>query len=295
MIAAKTLPQFVRDLLASPPQRGGGLNLWFYRVARVLHPYRDSNEIIELLRAATAGEPVKLGEIERAVERSKATAWKPGLAPQSAARAAAWPPVNEEQREAVIAAGAGLVDLWEISPVRFDDNEPHTEEIIDALFPGNPLLCVGRSNHDFATRSREEWRGKLTALQLIVPSPMSAATGITQEGKESAHTLNNTGARRFLVIEQDGGTIDEQAAVLLHLAERAPLTVAIHSGSKSSHGWFYSAGQPEDKLRNFMRYAVSLGADTATWTRSQFVRMPDGARDNSERQTVYFFNPRVLK
>src|SRR6266480_532915 len=83
MIHAVTLPQFVRDLLASPPHRGGGLNLWLYRVVRVLHPYRDTSEIIELLKAATAGEPVKHGEIERAVERSKATAWIPGepLAP----------------------------------------------------------------------------------------------------------------------------------------------------------------------------------------------------------------------
>ena len=135
------LPQFVRDLLASPPHRGGGLNLWFYSVARVLHPYRDSNEIIELLRATTAGEPVKHGEIERAVERSKATAWKPGQAPQSVKQVAPWPKLNAEQREAVITSGVGLVDLWEISPVRFDDNERHTEEIIDTLFPGNPLLC----------------------------------------------------------------------------------------------------------------------------------------------------------
>src|SRR5438552_2525837 len=95
---ALRLPQFARDLLASPPKRGGGLNNWFYRVARVLHPYRDSNEIIELLRAATNGEPVKHGEIERAVERSRATAWKPGQAPQSVAKAAGWPPLNEEQR-----------------------------------------------------------------------------------------------------------------------------------------------------------------------------------------------------
>ena len=55
---APMLPQFVRDLLASPPRRGQGLNLWFYRVARVLHPYRDSAEIIELLEAATAERAV---------------------------------------------------------------------------------------------------------------------------------------------------------------------------------------------------------------------------------------------
>jgi hypothetical protein len=290
-----TLPQFVCDLLASPPPRGQGLNRWLYRVARVLHPYCDPAEIIELLRAATAGEPVKHGEIERAVERSKATAWKPGQPAQSIKQRPTWPKVNAEQREAVIASGAGLVDLWEISPVRFENNESHTEEIIDAIFPGDPLLCVGRSTYDFDTRSRQEWRGKLASLQLIVPSPMTARIGRTQDRKESAHTLDATGPRRFLVIEQDRGTIDKQAAVLLHLAERAPLAVAVHSGSKSIHGWFYCVGQPEEKLRSFMQYAVSLGADRATWTPSQFVRMPDGLRDNKKRQTVYFFSPGVLK
>jgi hypothetical protein len=283
----------VRDLLSSPPRRGQGLNLWFYKVARVLHPYRDPNEIIELLQAATAGEPVEDGEIERAVERSKATAWQPGQR-QSIAQTTAWPKVNTEQREAVIASGMGLVDLWEMSLVRFEDNRSHTEEIIDTLFPGDPLLCAGRSNSEFATQARSEWDGKLAALRQIVPSPMTARIGRTQEGKESAHTLERTGPRRFLVIEQDCGTIDEQAAVLLHLAERAPLAVAIHSGNKSIHGWFYCNGQAEEKLRRFMQYAVSLGADRATWTRSQFVRMPDGRRDNGKRQAVYFFNPEVL-
>ena len=91
-----TLPQFVRDLLSSPPHRGEGLNFWLYRVARVLHPYRCPAEIIELLRAATSGKPVKTGEIERAVVRSSLSAW---------------PKLNLGQREAVIASGAGLVDL----------------------------------------------------------------------------------------------------------------------------------------------------------------------------------------
>jgi len=291
---ASKLPQFVRDLLASPPHRGGGLNNWLYRAARVLHPFRDSAKIVELLRAATAGEPVKRGEIERAVERSKATAWRPGQTPQNVPQASAWPKVNAEQRQAVITSGGGLVDLWEISPMRFEDNESHTEEIIDALFPGDPLLCAGRSNSDFRTQSRMDWRGELATLQLIVPSPMTARSGRTQEKKESAHALSITGARRFLVIEQDGGTIDEQAAVLLHLAKRAPLALAVHSGSRSIHGWFFCAGQREGMLHAFMHYAVSLGADRATWTRSQFVRMPDGTRDNRKRQTVYFLNPEVF-
>jgi hypothetical protein len=83
--------------------------------------------------------------------------------------------------------------------------------------------------------------------------------------------------------------------VLLHLATRAPLALAVHSGSKSIHGWFYCQGRAEDRLRVFMRYAVALGADRATWTRSQFVRMPGGTRDNGNPQTIYFFNPEAVK
>jgi hypothetical protein len=292
VIASKDLPRFVRDLLACPPQRGGGLNNWFYRVARVLHPYRATADIVQLLSAATVGEPVKHGEIERAVERSRATAWRPGQ-PAALTHVPAWPRVNAEQREAVTATGLGLVDLWEASPVRFDDGISHAEECIDILFPGDPLLCVGESNSLFATRPRESWRGRLAKTQFIVPSPMTACVGQTQEGKQSEHALENTGPRRFLVVEQDGGNFDEQSAVLLHLSERAPLALAVHSGSKSIHGWFIAAGQPEGRLQRFMHHAVSLGADRATWTRSQFVRMPGGTHRNGNPQTVYFLNPRA--
>lgn len=294
IVAQCELPLFVRDLLASPPRRGGGLNLWLYKVARVLHPYRAPEHIEHLLAAATTGDFIKPGEIARAVERSAATAWQPG---QQATRShvPSWPSVNTEQREAIASSGFGLVELWESSPSRFDDGESHADDVIDVLFPDNPLLCVGMSNSQFATRSREEWRGRLAATQLIVPSPMTVRYGQTQEGKQSEHCLENTGPRQFLVIEQDSGDADEQAAVLLHLAERAPLALAVHSGSKSFHGWFMAAGQPEDRLRRFMCYAVSLGADPATWTRSQFVRTPGGTRDNGKPQTVYFCNPRVCQ
>ncbi len=41
MITASTqLPRYVRDVLAAVPARGGGLNHWLYKAARVLHPFR---------------------------------------------------------------------------------------------------------------------------------------------------------------------------------------------------------------------------------------------------------------
>lgn len=292
--ARKNLPQFVCDLLASPPARGGGLNIWLFKVARVMHPYREYDEIITTLSAATAGLAVKPGEIERAVKNSREAAWSPeGSMP--ATKPKAWPAVNLEQREAIIARGGGLYDLWDASPVKWENSENLTEQIIDTLFPGNPLLCVGKSNWEFATRSRAKWRRKLSMMALIVPSPMTGRTGLTKEGKVSEHTLANTGTRRFLVIEQDQGTPDEQAAILLHLGERAPLVLAVHSGGKSIHGWFYCGSKSEEFLERFMAGCVELGADPATWNRSQFVRMPGGTRDNGAVQTVYFFNPDLIK
>ena len=124
---------------------------------------------------------------------------------------------------------------------------------------------------------------------------MIAPTGLTKDGKKSAHTLSNTGPRRFLVCEFDEGSTDDQAALILHLGTFAPLVCALHSGGKSMHSWFFVAGQPEEKILRFFRYAVSLGADRATGTRSQFVRLPDGRRDNGQQQTVFFLNFRPLE
>ena len=125
---------------------------------------------------------------------------------------------------------------------------------------------------------------------------MSSVDGLTKDGRRSRHTLANTGPRRFLVCEFDRGTTDEHAALLLHLGTLGPLVCAVHSGGKSLHGWFRVDAQTEAEVERFFRYAVSLGADPATWTRSQFVRMPGGTRggsatgDPGKRQAVYFLN-----
>ena len=227
--------------------------------------------------------------------------------------AVCWPQRDYQMIEHIARGGDGLVDLWEASPFRLETNEPRSDKIIETLFPGDPLLCCGWSGHQFDTRPKSRWY-KLDCLQLIVPNPMCGKTGATKQGKLSAHSLSNTGPRRFLVIEFDFGVehcnpairllpslsddrdvADLSACLLLYLAERAPLALVVHSGGKSLHGWFYCAGRSEEPLRRFMSYAVSLGADPATWTRSQFVRMPDGLRDDGKRQTVFFFNPSVVK
>lgn len=323
----RELPSFLHDLLAAPPRAGEGVHAWLFRVARQLHAHLPAGEIFALLKSlvANCGRYVSDAEIWDAIRNSLACAWQPSGKATSQQSGGKWPKADLERLEAICAEGYGLADFWERSPVPLENNQPHTEQIIVRLFPGNPLLCVGRyiPNADGATehytRPRDEWRD-LEQWELIVPSPMSAPTGLTKEGKASAHTLDNTGLRRFLVVEcdfsiyaRDGknetsfaplirkldargfSVADICAAVLLHLAGYAPLVCADHSGGKSIHGWYYVQGQPEDRLCRFMRYAVSLGADRATWGRSQFVRMPDGTRGNGQRQTVYFLNFKALE
>lgn len=204
-----------------------------------------------------------------------------------------------------------LADLEELSPVPVQTlTDPYA--LIDYLFgmnpkDCNPWLCLGGDVKTAATRRRSDWQGHLERAQFIVPNPMTGPRGATKDGRVSERCLSNTGPRRYLVIECDfdpkrdvllfsrlddsGRTLaDLCAAVLGRLMEYAPLVMAVHSGSKSLHGWFAVGNQPTEKLRRFMAFACSLGADKATWTPCQFVRMPCGIRDNGNRQTVHYFN-----
>ena len=291
------LPAFLIDLLAAPPPAGQGVHPWLFKVARQLHGHLPAVKIAALLeeRVSRCGRPVGRREIEEAVRDSMTCAWRPDGRSPKARTTPKWPARNAQAITAICADGLGLADLWEASPRRLEDNEPHTESIVDELSPPDALLCCGRTTREFYTRRREDWRGQLSSLAFIVPSPMSALTGVTKTGRTSARTNANTGPRRFLVIEFDQGTDDDQAALLLHLATYAPLVCALHSGRRSLHGWFYVDGQPEEKVRQFFAYARSLGADRAMWTPSQLVRLPDGKRDNGRRQTVFFLSLNPLK
>jgi hypothetical protein len=89
--------------------------------------------------------------------------------------------------------------------------------------------------------------------------------------------------------------LDEQAAVIRHLATMAPLALVVFSGSKSLHAWFRCKGASVEQQRIFFTHAARLGADSMLWTKCQFGRMPDGWRpDKAARQSVLYFAPEVL-
>ena len=230
-------------------------------------------------------------------------------------------PQDLEAIERVVLDGPRLVDLRPASPFDCsiaDHGKRMTSLLLRTLYPGHPLLCCDWTQAEFDTRLFSEWKD-LWTMQFIVPNPMSDYRAWAKAGHLSAHTLDNTGPRRFLVIECDfspnhaGSDTKTQTAelighfgsrnisvgdicagVILHLATFLPLVLVVASGGKSLHGWFYCCGQTEADLLEFMRYAIQLGADWRLWLRSQFVRMPDGTRDNGNRQLAHYFDPRPL-
>lgn len=329
----RELPPWASKVLENPPAAGHGIHRWIFRSACALREHRSSTESHQLLRAAAAqcGRMVSDREIADAVRNSRAcpqrrTAGSRGLRqmmamggkPAGDALTGCWPAPDWTVISAIAQTGAGMGDLAAASPVK--PNGEHTADyFLDVLFPGQPLLCLARENPwDARTAPRGKWRN-VHLFGLIVPSPMRALTGKRKDGKPSVRCLDNTGPRRFLVVEFDftgrGGSASEDALILARLAAEvpsrtapdlcaalllhligmgAPLALAVHSGGKSIHGWFPVHGRAEADLRCFFACACRLGADPATWTACQLVRLPEGTRANGTPQKVLYFNPRML-
>jgi hypothetical protein len=313
--AIAELPKQTQDRLRNCPEPGQGVNPWIFKTALSLTNYFEDYEIIDMLETFVSCSG-RAREILRAVTRAREIA--KGEEGGGSGPRAHWPAVDYTMaHKAVVDCPVRLKDLRSISPMGLSTEVPRTEEILDVLYPGDPLLCFARAVQGSWTRRREFWRGRASTFSFIVPNPMTKKRGTKSDGSQSERCLDNTGARQFLPIEFDisesgpwapyvsewrnkGITIGD-ANVALHWAlataglPRFPWLLAVHSGNRSVHVWYPCAGYAEEEVRPFMYRAVGLGADRATWTKCQLVRMPDGVRDNGQRQQVHFFAPQVFR
>jgi hypothetical protein len=302
------------DYLNSLPWVRGHLddssNRGFLRGASLgIDPQTAIDEIAR--RITDTGERLRPGKLAHQCQDaySRTSVGSSGVLKPSAS--VQWPPVDWDALSWLAAHGPGIYDLWECSPLRWEDSEPHTEEIINTMFPGDPLLCTAFDAYSFATRRREQWRGRLQRRSLIVPSPMTAVWGRTKSGELSQHSLEAVGPRIYLVVEHDfepnrpdqpdvgrwlrdgREIVDVCAAVQNYLASILPLACLTSSGGKSLHGFYLVAGRSESDQITFMREAIRLGACPYHWiNKSQFARIPDGTREGGERQTCFYFNPK---
>jgi hypothetical protein len=161
------------------------------------------------------------------------------------------------------------------------------EFFLEAMFPGDPLLCVGATTYAMDTRPLSQWQHMLRPMQFIVPSPMTAVMGPRkQDGQESFHAESNTGPRKYLVTEFDGPTKPQQMARVRSLEAFGGLELVcvVDSAGKSLHAWWRAADEVAN--RNFFTRACKLGADERLWLRSQFARMPGGTRDGRRQEVL---------
>jgi hypothetical protein len=252
---------------------------------------------------------------------------KPGMVRPHTPDATPWPMPDEALREVAVCRanecgvfaidGAEddppigrrftLDDLWMHCMSRRDvsflgDNWPESTwdagDWLDVLFPDAEWICLARADLASAqTRRREKWAFREYGFTYVVPSPMTASHGLGLHGKETSRCLANTGPRRWLVVEFDDGTADEQAALHWYIDSMAAgagwprLRLAVHSGGKSLHGW-YGPITDEETARDLFAFARwRCGCDLHTWPKCQLVRLPEGIHANGKRQRVHFHSP----
>lgn len=263
------------------PRSGSGVHRWVFGSAcRAVDAGMTDEEAEKEIREKMTRPPTPPSEIKDALRSARR---------EDRAPSQNWPARNDEKIQEIVRKSYELNLTTPLFPTA------HPEIMLDRLFPGNPLLCLGKTNYIFDTKPRSEWRGLEKFQSLIVPSPMSALKGKTKMGNLSSHSLENTGPRQYLVIEFDQGSMEDQYKLLFYLAKEAPLVLICSSGGKSLHGWFNVKEAEAIPTLLFMQNAVELGADPRTWLPSQFVRLPDGTRyDSKGRQPVIYFDVEQL-
>jgi len=289
------------NLPISPcPESGEGVHKWIYHVCRVFVDAGIEVEAAEKFCDANATRALQINEAYNAYDSIKKTGlikrpkWdKPDkdyiafikrVVPMEGLRKALLNRLTLTRPEEIDSLGT----LKLLFPENFSCLDEPSEQA-RAYKLGWSLICCGASQSDFRTAPLMFFKDKCEDLQFIVPSPMSSIWGVAQNGNKSQHTLDNTGPRKYLVVEFDKGEHADHAAFLHNLDRIIPITLVVHSGNKSLHGWFHVEDVPPDKLILFFKEATRLGADTATWNKSLFVRMPDGKRENGKRQTILYF------
>lgn len=183
----------------------------------------------------------------------------------------------------------GEVDLWDSSPIRPPEKRSPAFAL-RCLYKPSDILCLGKTNNIFAAKPLSEWTEReIDECSLIVPNPLRKREGVTKGGTLSAHCRDATGPRRYLILESDAGLDMDQQARLIHFIvteTNAKLACATRSGGKSLHAWLYVAGLPERQIYRFMVRAAKLGFDPRLFLPEQFVRLPDGIRNGTTRQTL---------
>lgn len=287
--------QRILERLTPPPENG--VNAWTLSTARKCRNLGISRDFTESLIKAFEpllrdGRDFKFNEVENAVNKAFSTNLKAEASRVSdSISRMQWDSVLTSEIHTLFGKGP---DDWRAISL------PHTEkltpkEVLEIIMNPSPesLICVGYKNGDYGfkriTKEFQEFKS-LENLSYVIPAYMTAKAGKTQSGKTSAGAKSNTGDRIYNVVDLDDPPPEEHSSILWKLAEFRKPDLVLKTGGKGLHGWFPVSGDDD----HFWHAVVLLGADVRIYkNKSQLVRLPNGTRDNGERQEVLFINPNL--
>jgi hypothetical protein len=198
-------------------------------------------------------------------------------------------------------------------------------EIIKALFSEKDLVCAETADQKYEGHAiwevgklQEEIKKskfEIDDFKFLNPSTFLEKAGITQKGKSylSKRCNDNVAQRCYMLLECDvkeggsreGGkgfyTKEEALAIrerfitfCMELAKYLPLVMAVDSGGKSIHFWFW-CGEWTEEVERVFAIACAHGADKAMRVLSQKARMPNvsGYDDRRDQKLLYYDPERI--
>jgi len=305
------IPDWIQNNLANPPEQGTGYHSWIFNIAcQSIEAGNSEAETESLLMART--DVRNRSDGEREIREASAEAARKtsqiyfmnggGKCAASLPPIKSEPipvknlPVDPEFQRVVLDDGHPfeIADLWHESPI-IPEAHLTSRQVLESLFPDDPLVCVGEAFNVFLTAKLSEIPFEEKNYEFIVPNEMSAIKGERKDGKGmSYHALANTGQRKRIVIEFDDlPNKNHQSHIIWWLSKKYPhkLEAVIDSGGKSLHAWFSVENSSELESINFFNIATQLGADSINRNRSQFSRVPNAIRTkNNRRQALLYLN-----
>jgi hypothetical protein len=209
-----------------------------------------------------------------------------------------------------------FADICEDSPRRLDNRLQQAGALL-SLFEPTDMVWAGEPMHSIAKEDVEgaekAWRrevarhfrkaGDWVSAAEAGELPGSRICGCAfNSGTQHSRSLEAVARQRFLVIEHDHLSLDEQGAMLRWLRDGAGLRLRaiLFTGGKSLHGWFDFPADPreawrlklmlcglqEEQLvegRTQRRWRGGLGFDAASWNAVQPWKVPGWPHPKTQR------------
>lgn len=304
------------ESLRTIPAPGGGCHTYLMRVANLGALAGLTATTIESnIRAHIphGGRRVPDKEIVDAVRKAltecRALSDRPRYTPSRRPQKPSPPFDGKTYMQSLLARGdgAGVADLWELSPFRIDWEPGPLDSItlLESLYTPEDCLFIG-GVYDKSVETVERQLTRIRAGNVaahIIPNPVDGKQHASASGEPSCRCDHAVIDHRFCVVEFDVMPKPDQLAFWYSIIAGQLLHVAclIDSGGKSIHAWLRvnlpDATAWDHHIRHGLYHPDTgrmtiLGADRACQNPSRLSRLPGHYREEKGNwQRLLYLNP----